>query len=67
MTRLLVLGVVLHVHRRLRLSDPQRGVEQGFTLASAISIFVLVLLAVGIVGALLQSSALMSNPPSPVR
>ncbi len=56
MTRLLVLGVVLLFVTGFAFLTLSAVSQQGFTLASAISIFVLVLLAVGVVGALF-------NPP----
>ena len=56
MTRLLVLGLVLVFVVGFAFLTVSAVSQQGFTLASAISIFVLVLLVVGIVGALL-------NPP----
>jgi hypothetical protein len=55
-TRLLVLGVALVFIAGLAFLTLSAVSRQGFTLASAVSIFVLVLLAVGIVGAL-------RNPP----
>ncbi|HYM46718.1 MAG TPA: hypothetical protein VES65_11245 [Solirubrobacteraceae bacterium] len=56
MTRLLVLGVALVFIAGFAFLTLSAVSQQGFTLASAVSIFVLVLLAVGIVGALF-------NPP----
>jgi hypothetical protein len=56
MTRLLVLGTVLLFITGFAFLTLSAISRQGFTLASAISIFVLVLLGVGIVGALF-------NPP----
>ncbi len=56
MTRLLVLGPGAHVHRRFAFLTFAAVVEEGFSVASALSVFILVLLAVGIVGAL-------RNPP----
>jgi hypothetical protein len=54
--RTLVLGAALIFIAGLGFLTFAAVVEQGFTLASLISIFILVLLAVGIVGAL-------RNPP----
>jgi hypothetical protein len=56
MTRLLILAVVMVFISGFGFLTLSAVSQQGFTLASAISIFVLVLLGVGIVGALL-------NPP----
>jgi hypothetical protein len=56
MTRLLVLGVALVFIAGFAFLTVTAVVEQGFTLASLISVFILVLLSVGIVGAL-------RNPP----
>jgi len=56
MTRLLVLAVVLVFIAGFGFLTFSALSQQGFTLASAVSIFVLALLAIGIVGALL-------NPP----
>jgi hypothetical protein len=54
--RTLVLGAALIFIAGLAFLTFAAVTEQGFTLASLISIFILVLLAVGIVGAL-------RNPP----
>jgi hypothetical protein len=56
MTRLVVLAVVAMFVAGFAFLTLSAVSQQGFTLASAISVFVLVLLVVGIVGALL-------NPP----
>jgi hypothetical protein len=56
MTRLVVLALALVFIAGFAFLTLSAASKQGFTLASAVSIFVLVLLAVGIVGALL-------NPP----
>lgn len=56
MTRLLVLAVSLVFITGFTFLTLDTLSKEGFTLASAISIFVLVLLTVGIVGALF-------NPP----
>ncbi len=56
MTRLLVLAVALLFIVGFGYLTLSAVSQQGFTLASAISIFVLVLLGVGILGALF-------NPP----
>ena len=56
MTRIVVLGAVLVFIAGLAFLTFRAVAEQGFTLASALSIFILVLLGVGIVGAL-------RNPP----
>ena len=56
MTRLLVLGVTVVFVGGFAFLTLSAVSHQGFTLASAISIFVLLLLAIGIVGAL-------RNPP----
>jgi hypothetical protein len=56
MTRLLVLGVALMFIAGFAFLTFASVVEGGFTLASLLSVFILVLLAVGIVGAL-------RNPP----
>jgi hypothetical protein len=56
MTRLLVLAVALVFIAGFAFLTFAAVVEQGFTLASLLSIFILVLLSVGIVGAL-------RNPP----
>jgi uncharacterized membrane protein len=50
--RIVVLGAVLAFIAGLAFLTFRAIVEQGFTLASVVSIFILVLLAVGIVGAL---------------
>ena len=52
MRRVLVLGAALVFIAGLAFLTFRAIVEQGFTLASLVSIFILVLLAVGIVGAL---------------
>jgi len=56
MRRILVLGAVLIFIAGFAFLTVAAAIEQGFTIASLISIFILVLLAVGIVGAL-------RNPP----
>ena len=56
MRRVLVLGAALLFIAGLAFLTVTAIVEQGFTLASVVSIFIIVLLGVGIVGALL-------NPP----
>jgi hypothetical protein len=56
MRRILVLGAVLVFIAGFAFLTVAAAIEQGFTIASLISIFILVLLAVGIVGAL-------RNPP----
>jgi hypothetical protein len=56
MRRQLVLGVVLVFIAGFAFLTFSAIVEQGFTLASLLSVLILVLLAVGIVGAL-------RNPP----
>jgi hypothetical protein len=55
-TRILVLALVLVFITGFAFLTISAVSQQGFTLASAISVFVLVLLAVGIIGALF-------NPP----
>ena len=56
MRRTLVLGVALVFIAGLGFLTVAAIVEQGFTLASLLSIFIIVLLGVGIIGAL-------RNPP----
>ncbi len=56
MSRLLVLGLALVFIAGFAFLTISAVSQQGFTLLSAVSVFVLVLLGVGIVGALL-------NPP----
>jgi hypothetical protein len=56
MRRILVLGAVLVFIAGFAFLTVAAAIEQGVTIASLISIFILVLLAVGIVGAL-------RNPP----
>jgi hypothetical protein len=56
MTRLLVLGVALAFIAGFAFLTVAAVVEGGFTLASLLSVFILVLLSIGIVGAL-------RNPP----
>jgi hypothetical protein len=56
MRRILVLGAVLVFIAGFAFLTVAAALEQGFTIASLISILILVLLAVGIVGAL-------RNPP----
>jgi hypothetical protein len=56
MRRILVLGAVLLFIAGFAFLTVAAAIEQGFTIASLISILILVLLAVGIVGAL-------RNPP----
>ncbi len=53
MTRLVVLGVALVFIVGFAFLTFSAIAHQGFTLASAISIFILALLGIGIVGALL--------------
>jgi hypothetical protein len=55
-TRILVLGAALIFIAGFAFLTFSAVVEQGFTLASLLSIFIVVLLGVGIVGAL-------RNPP----
>ena len=56
MTRLVVLGATIVFVAGFAFLTLSAVSRQGFTLASAVSVFVLVLLAIGIVGAL-------RNPP----
>ncbi len=56
MTRLLVLGVALAFIAGFAFLTFAAVVEEGFTLGSLVSVLILVLLSVGIVGAL-------RNPP----
>jgi hypothetical protein len=56
MRRLLVLGLALVFIAGFAFLTVTAVIEQGFTLASLLSVFILVLLGVGIVGAL-------RNPP----
>jgi hypothetical protein len=56
MTRLLVLGIALAFIAGVAFLTFSAVVKQGFTLASLISVFIVLLLAIGIVGAL-------RNPP----
>jgi hypothetical protein len=56
MTRLVVLGVALIFIAGFAYLTFSAIAQQGFTLASAISIFILALLGIGILGALF-------NPP----
>jgi hypothetical protein len=56
LTRLLVLGAALVFIAGFAFLTFSAVVEQGFTVASLLSVLILVLLAVGIVGAL-------RNPP----
>jgi hypothetical protein len=56
MRRILVLGAVLVFIAGFAFLTVAAAIEQGFTIASLLSILILVLLAVGIVGAL-------RNPP----
>jgi hypothetical protein len=56
MRRILVLGAVLVFIAGFAFLTVAAAIEQGFTVASLISVLILVLLAVGIVGAL-------RNPP----
>ena len=56
MIRLLVLGVALAFIAGFAFLTVAAVVEGGFTLASLLSVFILVLLSIGIVGAL-------RNPP----
>ena len=56
MRRILVLGAVLLFIAGFAFLTLAASIEQGFSLASLLSILILVLLAVGIVGAL-------RNPP----
>ncbi len=60
MSRLVVLGVALMFIAGFGFLTFASAVERGFTLGSLVSIVVLVLLAVGIVGALLNPPR---NPP----
>jgi len=54
MTRLVVLGVVLAFIAFFAFLTVAAVIEQGLTAASLISAFILVLLGVGVVGALLH-------------
>jgi len=56
MNRLIVLGVALAFIALFAFLTVAAAIEQGFTAASAISVFILALFAIGIVGAL-------RNPP----
>ena len=56
MRRLVLLGVALAFIAGFAFLTVAAAIEQGVTIATGISVFVLVLLGVGIVGALL-------NPP----
>jgi hypothetical protein len=56
MTRIVVLGVALVFIAGFAFLTVAAVIEQGFTAASLISAFILLLLAIGIVGAL-------RNPP----
>lgn len=56
MTRLAVLGVALAFIAGFAFLTFAEVVEEGFSVASVLSVFIVVLLAVGIVGAL-------RNPP----
>ncbi len=56
MTRILVLGAALIFIGGFAFLTFRAVVDQGFTLASLLSVFVLVLLGVGVLGALF-------NPP----
>jgi hypothetical protein len=56
MTRILVLGVALFFIAGFAFLTVAAVIEQGFTIASLLSVFILALLGVGIVGAL-------RNPP----
>lgn len=56
LTRLLVLGVALVFIAGFAFLTFSSVVERGFTVASLISIFILLLLGIGVVGAL-------RNPP----
>ncbi len=56
MTRVLVLGAVLVFIAGFAFLTIAAVIEQGFTIASLLSVLILVMLAVGIVGAL-------RNPP----
>ena len=56
MTRLLVLGLALVFIAGMAFLTLSAVIEQGFTLASLISVLILLVLGVGIVGAL-------RNPP----
>ncbi|HTZ87609.1 MAG TPA: hypothetical protein VMB05_13155 [Solirubrobacteraceae bacterium] len=56
MRRILVLGAVLLFIAGFAFLTLAAAIEQGFTIASLLSILILVLLAVGVVGAL-------RNPP----
>ena len=56
MTRLIVLAIALLFIAGVAFLTISAAIKQGFTIASLISVFIIVLLAVGIVGAL-------RNPP----
>lgn len=56
MNRILVLGISLFFIAGFAFLTVAAVIEQGFTLASLLSLFILALLAIGIVGAL-------RNPP----
>jgi hypothetical protein len=56
MTRILVLGVALFFIAGFAFLTVAAVIEQGFTIASLLSVFILALLGIGIVGAL-------RNPP----
>jgi hypothetical protein len=61
MTRLVVLGVALLFIAGFAFLTFASVVEQGFTLGSLVAVLILVLLAVGIIGALRNPPR---NPPS---
>lgn len=56
MTRILVLGLALVFIAGFAFLTVAAVIEQGFTIASLLSVFILALLGIGIVGAL-------RNPP----
>ena len=56
MTRIFVLGVALFFIAGFAFLTVAAVIEQGFTIASLLSVFILALLGIGIVGAL-------RNPP----
>jgi hypothetical protein len=60
MSRLVILGVALMFIAGFAFLTFASVVERGFTLGSLVSILILILLAVGIVGALLNPPR---NPP----
>ena len=56
MTRIVVLGIALFFIAGFAFLTVVAVIEQGFTIASLLSVFILALLGIGIVGAL-------RNPP----